>query len=69
MLWYEDTPMKKTVRIYDSFEQENEADARRRASMTPEQRMQEFSELQERVWGDKLRQPIVKIATWEADTE
>lgn len=57
--------MEKRVRIYDSFEAENEADVRRRARMTPQERMKEFGILQERLWGDRLREPIVKVATWE----
>jgi hypothetical protein len=56
--------MEKRVRIYSSFAEENEAEYSRRAKMTSEERMREFSVLQERVWGDKLREPMVKVATW-----
>ncbi len=54
------------VKIYHSFEEENEAEYRRRARMTSEQRMAEFAVLQERAWGKGwTKKPIVKIATWE----
>jgi len=39
------------VQIFDSFESENKAEYARRASMTPEQRMAEFSILQDRAFG------------------
>ena len=54
------------VRIYRSFEEENEAEYRRRTRMTPEERMAEFAVLQERAWGkDWTSKPMVKVATWE----
>ena len=53
--------MEKRVKIYHSFEEENEAEYRRRAQMTPEERMQEFAILQERQWGkDWTERPMVK---------
>lgn len=58
--------MEKRVRIYHSFEEENEAEYRRRAQMTPDERMREFAVLQERQWGkDWTEKPMVKVATWE----
>ena len=40
-----------TVQFFDSFESENQAEYARRAAMTPAQRMEEFSVLQDRVFG------------------
>lgn len=56
----------KKVAIFNSFEEENAAEYRRRAAMTPEERMAEFAKLQERAWGTKwTSEPMVKVATWE----
>lgn len=53
--------------IFDSFEAENEAEYRRRAGMTSEQRWREMASLQERTWGKGWgSRPIVKTATWES---
>ncbi len=38
----------ETVKIFSSFEEENEAEFKRRRNVTLKQRMQEFSVLQER---------------------
>ncbi len=52
--------------IFRSFDEENQAEYRRRAKMTPKERYDEFTVLQERAWGkDWASQPMVKIATWE----
>ena len=57
------------VRVFDSFEEENEAETARRARMTPEERMAEFAIVQARAWGaDWYKKPMVKVATWE-DTD
>jgi len=57
---------KSKIKVFHSFEEENQAEYRRRARMTPEERMTEFAALQERVWGkDWASRPIVKKATWE----
>jgi hypothetical protein len=54
------------VRVFDSFEEENEAEHQRLAAMTHGERMQEFAVLQARRWGANWgRQRIVKRATWE----
>ncbi len=54
------------VKIFKSFEEENAAEYRRRARMTPEERLAEFAIVQKRAWGeDWASQPIVKKATWE----
>jgi hypothetical protein len=42
---------KLKVQVFNSFEEENDAEYSRRASMTPGQRMQEFEVLQERAFG------------------
>lgn len=56
----------RRVRCFQSFEEENKAEYRRRQEMTPEQRMKEFEALQERRWGkDWTQKPMQKIATWE----
>ena len=53
------------VRVFRSFEAELEAELARRAAMTVEERFEEFSVIQERTFGDALRQPLVRVATWE----
>jgi hypothetical protein len=54
------------VRVFDSFEEENEAEHRRLAAMTHDERMREFAVLQARRWGEDWgRRPIVKRASWE----
>lgn len=57
------------VKIFGSFEEENDAKTARRARMTPKERMAEFAIVQARVWGaDRHKKPMVKVATWE-DTD
>ncbi len=54
------------IEVFSSNEEENLAEYRRRARMTPMERMEEFAILQERVWGDKwTKEPIVKIIRFE----
>lgn len=54
------------VRVYSSFEEENAAEHRRLAGMTPDERLREFAVLQARRWGEGWgRAPIEKRATWE----
>ena len=67
------SPMKRRpdrkehqVRVFGSFEEENEAEHQRLAAMTHDERMQEFAVLQARRWcANWGRRPIVKRATWE----
>lgn len=61
------TPKRNlNVSIYSSFEDENRAEHRRLASMTPAQRWDEFAVLQERVWGEKWKSKrMSKIARYE----
>ncbi len=57
---------KLRVELFDSFEEENEAEYRRRVEMTVEERCAQFAALQARMWGEDWgNKPIVKIATWE----
>lgn len=60
-----------TVRIFTSFEEENRAEHRRLAGLTPEERLSEFAVLQERVWGELWTSlAMKKVASWERfDTE
>ena len=52
--------------VFSSFEEENRAEHRRLAAMSPEERCQEMAVLQERVWGSRWTStPIEKIARWE----
>ena len=54
------------VRIFSSFEEENAAEHRRLAKMSPQERLREFAVLQERHWGrDWGDFPMTKKATWE----
>jgi hypothetical protein len=54
------------VRVFASFEEENEAEHRRLAAMSHQERMREFAVLQARRWGVGWgRAPIAKQATWE----
>ena len=47
--------MKKNlnIKIFSSFEEEAEAEYKRRAEQSPQERMKEFAILQERCWGEK----------------
>jgi hypothetical protein len=57
---------EKLIRIYQSFEDENQAECKRRAQMTPQERCREFSVIQARVWGERWQlKPIKREATWE----
>ena len=59
-------PWVPRVEIYTSFEEENEAELRRRSEMSPEECLAEFAALQERLWGDLWTSvPMARVATWE----
>lgn len=49
-----------TVKVFSSFEEENRAEHRRLANLTPEERWKEFAILQERVWGEKWTKSKIK---------
>jgi len=54
------------VRIFSSFEEENAAEHRRLAEMTPQERLRELAVLQKRRWGQAWGEvPMTKKATWE----
>ncbi|MCX6584017.1 MAG: hypothetical protein NT166_27910 [Candidatus Aminicenantes bacterium] len=54
------------IEVFSSLEEENLAEYRRRAQMTPMERMKEFAILQERFWGAKwTKEPMVKVIRYE----
>jgi hypothetical protein len=53
--------MEKVVRIFDSFEEADAADARRRAQMTPEQRVDIFFALRERAHPDAFNEGLARV--------
>ncbi len=58
------TPTK--IEVFSSFEEENAAEHRRLAAMSPDERCEEMAVLQERVWGSQWTStPIEKVACWE----
>jgi hypothetical protein len=57
---------KRTISIFSSLEEENQAEYARLRRMTPNQRLDEFAILQERAWGPSwTKKPMKKIASWE----
>jgi hypothetical protein len=59
----------KAVSVFSSIDQENEAEYRRRAKMTPAQRLDEFATLQERLWGRRwTHEPMKRIVSIEKIT-
>lgn len=55
------------VDIFSSFEEENTAEHRRLASMSPEERCQEMAILQERLWGQEWTNKRMKKVVWCED--
>lgn len=54
------------VRVFSSFEEENAAEHRRLAGMSPHDRLREFGVLQARRWGESWSQePMQRKVTWE----
>ena len=52
--------------IFSSQEEAEQADIRRRAQMTPEERWREMAILQKRAWGENWNKtPIKKIVSYE----
>jgi len=45
--------MQKIVRIYNSFEEADKDEAKRRSEMSVEERLAVFAAIQERVWGER----------------
>jgi acetyl-CoA acetyltransferase len=64
--------MKKrnlSIKFYDSFEQEEEAEIKRRSKKTPKECLDEFAILQRRVLVDNWhRQKMVRTITFEKVT-
>jgi hypothetical protein len=57
---------KAEVRVFSSFEEENVAEHRRLAGMSPQDRLREFAVLQARRWGESWsREPMQRKITWE----
>lgn len=57
---------KRKIRVFSSFEEENQAEFLRMARMTPAQRLEEASILQDRAWGKGWhKKPIKKILSIE----
>jgi hypothetical protein len=53
--------MEKVVRVFDSFEEADTADALSRAQLTPQQRAGIFFELRERAHGDAFEQGFARV--------
>ena len=57
---------KRKIRVFSSFEEENQAEILRMAKMTPSQRLKEAAILQERAWGvGWTKKPMKKIFSIE----
>ena len=55
-----------TIKLYNSFQEEAADEYKRRSQQTPEERMKEFSILQERCWGEKwTHSKIEHLVTFE----
>lgn len=56
----------KKIKVFTSFEDENAAEHRRLAKMSPQERWRELAVLQTRLWGELWGSaPIAKRASWE----
>jgi hypothetical protein len=53
--------VEKVVRIFDTFEEADAADALSRAQMTPQQRTRIFFELRERAHPDAFKQRLARV--------
>lgn len=57
---------RPTFTVYSTFDDENRAEARRRARKSAEENCREMAALQVRRWGEKWTStPIERVATWE----
>jgi hypothetical protein len=57
---------QKKVKVFASFEQENNYELERRRKMKTAERIQEFVVIMERTWGkDWTKQPIKKVVSFE----
>ena len=53
--------MERVVRVFDSFEEADDADAISRTQMTPQQRADVFFELRERAHPDAFKQGFARV--------
>jgi hypothetical protein len=53
--------VEKVVRVFDTFEEADAADALSRAKMTPQQRADIFFELRERAHPDAFKQGFARV--------
>ena len=53
--------MERVVRVFDTFEEADAADALSRAKMTPQQRADIFFELRERAHPDAFKQGFARV--------
>ena len=53
--------MEKEIRIFDSFEAADAADAEARAQMSPEHRVNIFLALRERAYPDAFKQRLARV--------
>jgi len=53
--------MEKVVRVFDTFEEADAADALSRARMTPQQRADIFFDLRERAHPDAFEQRLARV--------
>ena len=53
--------MEKVVRVFDTFEAADAADALSRAQMTPQQRVDIFFEMRERAHPDAFEQGVARV--------
>ena len=53
--------MEKVVRVFDTFEEADAADALSRAQMTPQQRADIFFKLRERAHPDAFKQRLARV--------
>jgi hypothetical protein len=53
--------MEKVIRIFHSFEEADEADARDRRSMTPEERVEVFLAIQQRAFRNGADEKLARV--------
>ncbi len=54
------------IKVFNSFEEEEAAEYKRRSEQSPQERMKEFAILQERCWGDKwTKSKIEHVVSYE----
>ena len=53
--------MERVVRVFENFEEADAADARFRAQMTPQERVDIFFALRERAYPDAVKQGFARV--------